>query len=457
VTVTEERAATRGLAAQLQRVRGSRLVRQNLVLFVGGFLAGAGGFVYHSIAGRALGPEAYGEVSALVGVYTVGATINLMLVVVLARYAATLKAADYTGGIRHIMRRTAQVIAMPAVLFCLLGAAISIPAAAFLQLRSPLPFIVVIVAIAAYWYTAIPRGVLQGSQRFPALSANLSFEILVRTVLLGVFLWAGLAVFGATLAVLAGVICAFLLGLYTLRDIYEVPRDAVQTRTMATFALTAMAGTLGISLLYNADVVLAKHYLGDTDAGIYGSLNKIGTILYYGTLSVSQVLFPRVLEAVARRQNPGRLLLLSAGLMSLLGLCAILVFGVASGLVVAILYGPKYQAAQPYMLAIGFIGLGWSLNNLLVQFFMAVHDRVFIAVLATGCVLEVVLIAVFHNGVGQVVGDVLLAVFVLLAALVIRLAFLMPRLSPDMLLEEEDAGPPEILEEEDVAAREILK
>ena len=149
VTVTEEPAATRRLALQLQRVRGSRLVRQNLVLFIGGFLAGAGGFVYHSIAGRALGPEAYGEVSALVGVYTVGATVNLMLVVVLARYAATLKATGRTGAIRHIMLRTARVIAMPAVLFCLVGAALSIPGASFLQLRSPVPLIMVVIGLAA--------------------------------------------------------------------------------------------------------------------------------------------------------------------------------------------------------------------------------------------------------------------------------------------------------------------
>jgi O-antigen/teichoic acid export membrane protein len=437
VTVTQEPAANRGLAVQLARVRGSRLVRQNLVLFIGGFLAGAGGFVYHSIAGRALGPEAYGEVSALVGVYTVGATVNLMLVVVLARYAATLSASGRTGAIRYIMQRTARVIAMPAVIFCLVGAALSIPGANFLQLRSPLPLVVVVIGMAAYWYTAIPRGVLQGSQRFLALSANLSFEILIRVGLLIVFLWAGLAVFGATSAILVGVVCAFALGLYTLRDVFDAAPESIQVHTMAAFAVTATAGTLGISLLYNADVVLAKHFLGDHEAGIYGSLNKIGTILYYGTLSVSQVLFPRVLEAVAKRQNPGRLLLLSAGIMTLLGLCAIVVFGLASGLVVGLLYGPRYEAAQPFMLAIGCIGLGWSLNNLLVQFFMAVHDRVFIAILAVGCTLEVLLIVVFHGGVGQVVQDVLIAVFALLAALGLRLVFLLPRLRPEMLLEED--------------------
>jgi hypothetical protein len=77
-----------------------------------------------------------------------------------------------------------------------------------------------------------------------------------------------------------------------------------------------------------------------------------------------------------------------------------------------------------------------SLSNLLVQFFMAVHDRVFIVLLAAGCALEASLIAFFHAGVGQVVEDVLLAVVGLLAALALRFFLLLPRLRPEMLLEE---------------------
>jgi hypothetical protein len=73
-----------------------------------------------------------------------------------------------------------------------------------------------------------------------------------------------------------------------------------------------------------------------------------------------------------------------------------------------------------------------------VQFFMAVHDRVFIAILAAGCSLEVLLIVFFHGGVGQVVQDVVIAVFALLGALALRLVLLLPRLRPEMLLDEED-------------------
>jgi O-antigen/teichoic acid export membrane protein len=428
VSATLESQARRGRLPRLQRVRNSKLVRQNLVLFLGGFTAGVGGFVYHSIAGRMLGPRLYGEVAALVALYTVGTAANLALVLVIARQAADLQAAGRLGAIRHVVRRTSRLIAFPLVLFCLLMAAFSIPMAAFLNLSSPVPLIWLGLAIAVYCYTAIPRGVLQGTQRFSWLSANLSLELVVRTGSLVVLLVAGFAVTGSVVAILVGVTFAYGLGLFSLRDLFAVPRETVRMRTMAAFGVTAMAGTIGILLLYNVDVVLAKHYLTPHEAGIYGGLNKIGTIIYYGTLSVSQVLFPRVVEAIATRRPPGRLLVLSGGLMAMLGACAILVFGVAPGLVVNVLFSATFRDAQPYILAVGFIGLGLSLANLLVQFLMATHDRVFIPILGAAVLCMVGMIVLMHDGVGRVVMDVLVTIYALLAALMIRCVLLMPKL-----------------------------
>src|SRR5207253_913737 len=95
------------LGQRLAQIRRNRLVRQNLVLFFGGLVAGIGGFVYHAIAGRILGPETYGQVAFLIAVYAVGTGPAL---------------------IRQV---------------------------------------------------AIPRGILQGLQRFTALSLNLSLELLI--------------------------------------------------------------------------------------------------------------------------------------------------------------------------------------------------------------------------------------------------------------------------------------
>jgi O-antigen/teichoic acid export membrane protein len=405
--------------------------------------AGLGGFIYQAVAGRVLGPRDYGEVASLVALYAVGMAIDLILIVMLARFAAGLMAEGKPGAVRHIMARTSLLLAVPSLLFVLVFAAVSPLIAAFLHLESPVPVIWLGVALVFCWYMAVPRGALQGTQRFGGLSLNNAFELFMRMTALVVFLALGLGVNGAVIALLVGAGAAGALGVWSLRQTLQLLPLSVPMRPMAKFALTATAGTLGVTLLWNLDVVLAKHYLDAHGAGIYGGLNKIGVIVYFGTLSVSQVLFPRVVEAVARQLHPGRMLLFSAGLIFVLGLCAVAVFGLVPWLVVAILFGSAFSDAAGYVLPVTVIGLLLSLCNLMVQFFMAVHDRAFIPVLGAGCALEVVMIAIFHATVGSVVASVLASMLLLLVALIVRALLLMPRLRPEMVDTDEatPAGP----------------
>ncbi len=429
---TVQTGARLGLGQRLAQVRRNRLVRQNLVLFAGGLVAGIGGFVYHAIAGRVLGPATYGQVAFLIAVYAVGTAPALILIVVLARYTATL-AARGDAGLRSLLARTVRLVAIPCLLAILATALLARPVAAFEHIGSTIPILILGFSIALIWQVAIPRGILQGLQRFPALSLNLSLELIIRTTAVFVLLKAGYAVSGAMAAVFTGLAVCFVLGLYSLRDHFRRGGARVQLRVMAGFSLTAAAGIIGIQILYNQDVILAEHYLSSHDGGIYGGLNKIGTILFFLTLSVSQVLFPRVVEAVAKEEHPGRILLYSAGILSALGAGALLVFAVVPGLVVGILFGPDFSDATPYVFAVGVIGLALSLDNLLVQFFMAVHDRVFVPILAVGVLAEGVLIFLFHARVGQVVLDVLTALVGLLVLLAVRCYLLLPTLRAESL------------------------
>ena len=428
-----------GPGRRLAQLLQNRLVRQNLVLFFGGLVAGVGGFVYHAIAGRALGPVIYGQVAFLIAVYAVGTGPALILIIVLARYTAMLSARG-DPGVRSLFTRTVRLIAIPCLFFILLTALFARPVAIYAHVGSTIPILVLGFSIALIWQVAIPRGILQGLQRFTSLSLNLSLELVVRTTVVFLLLRAGYAVSGAMTALFAGLAFVFCLGLFSLRDHFSGHvGQRVRLRVMAGFSLTATAGIIGVLILYNQDVILAKHYLSDHDAGIYGGLNKIGTILYFLTLSVSQVLFPRVVEAVAKEQNPGRILLSSAGILTALGACALVVFAAAPGLVVGILFGPSFSDAIPLVFPVGVIGLALALDNLLVQFFMAVHDRVFVPILALGVVAEAVLIFLFHARVGQVVVDVLVALVVLLVLLGARCYVLLPQLRAESVAEPEPA------------------
>ena len=401
-------------------------MRQNLVLFAGGLIAGIGGFVYHAIAGRRLGPSLYGDVASIIAVYSVFTTPTLILILVLARYSATLVATGTTDSVRYLVVRSTQLTLLPSLLVVVAGFLLAMPAADFLHLHSPLPVVWLGIAIAIFWQVGIPRGILQGLQRFSALSANLSLEMVVRCTSLALLLAAGTGVVGATVAVLAGVAFAYLVGLHSLRAQLRAGGERAALRSMVGFSLTAAVGTLGIVLLYNVDVILAKHYLGSHDAGIYGSLNKIGTILYFLTLSVSQVLFPRVVEALASSNHPGRLLGVSAGIMGLLGAGALVVLPVLG----LLLFGPAFADAQRYIVLVGLIGLALSLSNLLVQFCMAAHDLWFMPVLAAAVAMLTLSIVYFHSGVGAVVADVLGTMLALLVAMTVRVLLLLPRLGP---------------------------
>ncbi len=431
---TVQTGARVGLGQRLAQIRESRLVRQNLTLFVGGLVAGIGGFVYHAIAGRVLGPTTYGQVAFLIAVYAVGTAPALILIVVLARYTATLVARG-DAGVRSLMTRTIRLVAIPGLAVILVTTLIARPVAEFEHLGSALPVLILGFSVALIWQVAIPRGILQGLQRFTALALNLGLELIIRTTVVFGLLVAGYAVSGAMFAVFAGLAFCYALGLFSLRDHFRRAGPRVPLRAMAGFSLTAAAGIIGIQILYNQDVILAVHYLSGHAGGIYGGLNKIGTILFFLTLSVSQVLFPRVVEAVAKEQHPGRILLSSAGILTALGAGALLVFAVLPGVVVGILFGPSFRDATPYVLPVGVIGLALSLDNLLIQFFMAVHDRVFVPILAAACIAEATLIVLFHGGVGQIVTDVLACLLGLLALLSLRCYLLLPTLHADSLAE----------------------
>ncbi|HZK75229.1 MAG TPA: oligosaccharide flippase family protein, partial [Clostridia bacterium] len=303
-----ETGARVGLGQRLAQIRESRLVRQNLTLFAGGLVAGIGGFVYHAIAGRVLGPTTYGQVAFLIAVYSVGTAPALILIVVLARYTATLIARG-DAGVRSLLTRTSRLVAIPGLAAVLVTTLIARPVADFEHLGSALPVLILGFSIALVWQVAIPRGILQGLQRFTSLSLNLGLELIIRTTVVFVLLRAGYAVSGAMAAVFTGLAFCFALGLFSLRDHFGDPGASVPLRVMFGFSLTAAAGIIGIQVLYNQDVILAEHYLSGHAGGIYGGLNKIGTILFFLTLSVSQVLFPRVVEAVAKEQHPGRILI----------------------------------------------------------------------------------------------------------------------------------------------------
>src|SRR5467141_4178297 len=138
---TVQTGARLGLGQRLAQVRRNRLVRQNIILFAGGLTAGVGGFVYHAIAGRVLGPATYGQVAFLIAIYSVGTAPALSRVVAPARYTATLTARG-DAGVATLLTRTMRLVAIPGLLLVRVTTLVARPVADFEHLGSGLPVLI---------------------------------------------------------------------------------------------------------------------------------------------------------------------------------------------------------------------------------------------------------------------------------------------------------------------------
>ena len=176
---------------------------------------------------------------------------------------------------------------------------------------------------------------------------------------------------------------------------------------------TATTGLLGLFLLANVDVLLARHYLDRAAAGRYALGAVVAKIAFWAPQFVVTVIFPRLVGAADPRRLLGGSALLITGFGVLLA--GGLVLADALGLIVPVL-GAGYAGLGPLLPLFAALGTGLALVQLLLFEGIATRDRLMGRAVAVALVAEVALVAgPLHGSVAQVAGTAL-AVALALAA-----------------------------------------
>jgi O-antigen/teichoic acid export membrane protein len=399
----------------LRRVLSVRLLRHNLTFLTGSLVVGLFGYVYQFLSGRLLGPRDYGIVAATFAMYTLSSVALLFVLTITMRYSAALATRADVRRLRFLFRRftllglaAGTVIAVAYVaLLPLLTSFLRVPTSALLTL---LP------AIALTFVVGVNRGTIQGKAAFGALSVVLLVESLARAALVVVLVGIGLGATGALGAVAVASVIGYGAGLFVLRDLLVGGEtERVEFQEVLHFALPTVAAVAGITFLYNADIILVKHFLSD-QAGVYGSVATLGRIVYFATFSITGVMFPSVSAQAARGESTTRTLELSV--LAMTAVAAVLVVGFIFLPSLALLpFGPRFTPAAPYLPVFGAAMALLSLANLLVNYLLAVGDRWFALVLALAALLEVGSVWAFHGTLWQVIWGVFSALAVAVVGL----------------------------------------
>ena len=358
-------------------------------------------YLFHVVISRMLGPSEYGALAALLAVVLVLSVPYGVVQTAVADKTATLRSTGREGDVRGLAE-SALKTTLPfawaagiavAALAPLLSLFLDVDLVSALLLA---PFVVASVP------TSVAQGVLQGQHRFRALAALQLSSALLRLGLGIALVWAGLGVIGAVLATALSAALTVPLAFYVLR----VGRRAWRTarRTLAAVRGDFAAPLLGLTsfwLLAEADIALARHFLGGEESGFYSSAGLLARALLFLPAAVGVVAFPRFVAA--RGDDAERMRWLKAstagvGVLALVGFAGLLVLREP---LIVLAFGERFAAAAD-LLPILAVAMGWmAVVNVLVFFHIAMASRAYLISVA-GVVVEAAAIAAFHETAEQV-------------------------------------------------------
>ncbi len=425
-----ERLAASRLLSQLPPPLRSPFALNNFIYFGGNFFAGLAGFAFQGLLANALGANGFAEVAPLISLFYLIQIPLFIVMAVAARYTAPLAVRGDQSRVNRGYRDLVLYTSVAGVGGMLLFLAITPQLKAFLNLPSLGPLIALSAAVPLCLLVGVGRGVVQGEERFVWLSGNFFLYGISTLGFLPVLLAFHLHAVGAVVAINLALVLCNLFAALALRDLPPAGHhERLPIWPLLRGAFGASAGITAVTLFYNFDVLLAKHFLSTQDAGLYSAMSLLGKILFFGTISISVVMFPRVAAIHAEGRRAHRTVNLSLALVGAAGGAVVLAYFIAPGAIVHLLLRkPEYEAIASYLGLFSLAMLGLAIANLLVYYFVAVHKRRFVWGVAVGAVAFATLLTRRHADLGQFTSSVTLSIDLMAVVLMVLYLWERPHL-----------------------------
>ncbi|MFN2462355.1 MAG: hypothetical protein ABR573_00445 [Candidatus Dormibacteria bacterium] len=412
-----ERLAQAPALQRLPRQLRDPFMLNNLVYFAGNFFAGLAGYAFQALLARALGKDRYAEVASLIAIFYIVQILHFVAMAVAARITAPLA----TEGRQTEVQRAYRDMTLYATFVGGAGMVIFLFVAPVLHARLGIglgPLVILSGTVPLSLLVGLGRGVLQGEQRFLPLSLNFVTYGTTTLLFLPILLAFRLHAVGATMAIILALTLCNLFAAVMLRDL---PRGGHHTRLalvgVVRGALAAGAGLTVITIFFNMDVILAKYFLPNSDAGLYSAMSLLGKILFFGTISVSAVMFPRVAALHAQGKSAHSVVNISLAAVLAAGMVVVAAYFLVPDLVIRLMLGAQYVQIGRNLGIYALAMLGLAIANVLVYYFVAVHRRRYMIVMGLGALLFFGGIATFHSDFSQFTVTVTVAINAMAVAL----------------------------------------
>lgn len=363
----------------IKRIKNNPFARNSLVLFAGTMSANFLSYLFHLMAGRLVSIRVYGEAESLISLVSIISVPAAALGMIATKYSAKDKAENNVNGsfrlFKYLNKRVLQVGLPLFFLSIILTPFVS----TFFNISGFIPFVSVWLLMFVSFFFAINNGILTGWQKFKETSWAAVWGAAFKLAVMVVLIKMGMALNGIIGSFVLGMVFSYIVSMFFLRFVFkkknltDTEEKAVSFSTIKSYVGPVLVGNLAISVLCNADMIMAKHSLGDIASGQYGALTVVSKIIFFATGVVATVLFSMSAESSHKKIDSTRILRQAFKIVAGLSVVAIFAYFLFPEVVLWFIFGGKYEAVAVYLGWLSVAVAFFSLTNLTFQFLLANH------------------------------------------------------------------------------------
>lgn len=399
------------------------LIKHGTIMLIATVLSGIFNYGFQIAMLRMLGPENYGVLFSLTALFMIVSLPAGTIQTIIAKYVSSFRASGERGKISYLLAHTLQKLSKILLVVLIFYLILSKLIAGFLNIPSLLPVVIVGPILFICLLFPINFGALQGLERFTELGIIQVIGAFARVVFGVLLVHLGLAVSGALLGgLLSGF---FILGItwYFVRDVWAVrpfDRNIGRGKIYKYFVPVSIA-YICFGVVTYIDAVVVKHYFNALDAGYYSSVSMIGKAFLFPPMAFAGAMFPKVSSQHEKGKKTRHLLfktLVYSGLVCITGI--ILCVGFTKPIIYILMRKADITTNAldtiiPLLKFVGFAITPYGLACIVVNYYLARHWNGFLPFLVMGTILQIVLLALFHNTLIQVLTVLFIAgIFILL-------------------------------------------
>ncbi|MBI4999600.1 oligosaccharide flippase family protein [Candidatus Gottesmanbacteria bacterium] len=403
------------------KVLENRVVSGSLVMVIGGFLISLTNYFYHLITARTLGPRDYGTLDSLVSLLTQISIPLAVVSMVIIRYVSSFKGQARTKTIESFFWKINKRLLFLTPPLLILVFLVTPLVTNFLHLSSPFLFLWIGLSFVFGIFISVGKSFIQGLCRFLPLTIVGIAEGIFRLLLTIILIAWGWGLFGAIVPFFAMTVLSLVLTLILVRDLLFGERNEPipEKKEIFTFTLPVFFNNIGVTSLITTDVILARHFLSATDAGFYAALSTLSKIIYFAAVPVVGVIFPLISEAQAAKENVKKIIFPGLLIIGLIVGSALIVFGFFPKLMILLLFGEKYFFIEPFIIYFALAMSFYTFDVAFLNIFLAQKMATPIFFVCLAALLQIILITLFHQSIGQIVN-----IFVFISSLLFALLLL---------------------------------